>query len=75
MMNTKHKTKIRILKSVLDAQVTSASVARECEVDRSFISHVIAGRVKTPRIRETIARVGNLTVVEIWGVINSTRVP
>lgn len=67
-MNCERTTKIKILKMMIDAEVTSAMIAKHCIVDRSFVSHVISGRAKTPRIREAIATFLNVQVEEIWPV-------
>ena len=57
-------TKIKIL--LLNAELTAAEIARDCGVHRSFVTHVISGRVKTKRIRSEISRRLQVPVSELW---------
>jgi|GEM_PF-4873213 len=62
---------IEIRQMMLGMSITSAEVARECNVCRSYVSHVISGRVKSDRIRNVIASKLGKEVVELWPDANA----
>lgn len=62
MMKTVTKIKIELLKK----GITSARIAESLGVDRTYISHVLAGRFKTPKIRKAIAQAIDMRVEELW---------
>jgi len=51
---------------MLEKEVSGASIARKAEVDRSAVAHVIAGRVKSPRLRKAIADALGTQVDDLW---------
>jgi len=62
---------IEIRQMMLGMSITCAEVARECNVCRSYVSHVISGRVKSDRIRNVIASKLGKEVVELWPDANA----
>lgn len=57
---------IEIRKLMLSMSITSAEIARECNVCRSYISHVVSGRAKSERIRQKIASKLGKSIDELW---------
>jgi len=57
---------IEIRKLMLSMSITSAEIARECNVSRSYISHVVSGRAKSERIRQIIASKLGKGIDELW---------
>jgi len=57
---------IKIRQLMLGLSITSAEIAKECNVCRSYISHVVSGRVKSERIRNVIASKLDKTIAELW---------
>jgi hypothetical protein len=57
---------IKIRRLMLGKSVTGVEIAKECGVCRSYVSHVIAGRVHSPRIRGVIASRLGSDVEELW---------
>jgi len=51
---------------MLGRSITGADIAKECNVCRSYVSHVIAGRVKCERIRRVIASKLDKNIGELW---------
>lgn len=51
---------------MLGRSVTGVEIAKECGVCRSYVSHVIAGRVHSPRIRSVIASKLGTEVADLW---------
>lgn len=51
---------------MIEAGVTSADIARECDVHPSFVGHVVSGRVRTERIRQAIACRLGVQVTDLW---------
>lgn len=51
---------------MLEADVTEAAIARECDKSRSYICHVVSGRNKSPIIRAIIAKSVGREVGELW---------
>lgn len=51
---------------MVEACVTAVDIAKGCGVHPSFVGHVIAGRVKTLRIRQAIAERLGLQVEDLW---------
>lgn len=64
VLSSSGATRIKIL--LMNAGITAADIARECNVHRSFVTHVIAGRVKTKRIRTAIAKRLQVPLAELW---------
>jgi len=64
--NTLKLAVIKIRQLMLGRSVTGAEIAKECGVCRSYVSHVIAGRVHSPRIRSIIAAKLGTEVAELW---------
>ncbi len=62
MLTTAVKIKIELLK----AGITGAAIARRLGVDRSAVSHTIAGRKRSARIRRAIAEAVGQPVSELW---------
>lgn len=63
MLNIAVKIKIEMLK----VGISAVAIARKAGVDRSAISHVIAGRHKSKRLRRAIADALGLPYKEVWG--------
>jgi len=57
---------IKIRQLMLGRSITGAEIAKECGVCRSYISHVISGRIHSPRIRSAIAAKLGAEVAELW---------
>ncbi|NVN91500.1 MAG: helix-turn-helix transcriptional regulator [Desulfuromonadales bacterium] len=57
---------IKIRQLMLGQSITSTDIARECNVCRSYVSHVISGRVKSERIRLKIASKLGKSTDELW---------
>lgn len=57
---------IKIRQLMLGLSITSAEIAKECNVCRSYISHVISGRVRSERIRNIIASKLDKAVADLW---------
>lgn len=56
-----------IKKLLIDKDVSGAEIARIAGVERSAISHVIAGRSKSTRLRKAIADALKAEVDTLWG--------
>ncbi len=57
-------TEIRIL--LMQSRIKLKDLASQQGVDRSYFSHVIAGRSKNEKIRTKIATAVGKTVKELW---------
>ncbi len=62
MMSTPRDIKI----ALIERGTSGAAVARSLGVDRTMVYHVIAGRAKSPRVREAIARAVGKKVSDLW---------
>ncbi|PKN16534.1 MAG: hypothetical protein CVU66_00590 [Deltaproteobacteria bacterium HGW-Deltaproteobacteria-23] len=62
LINTAKKIK----KLMIDKGVSGAAIARKSGVERSAISHVIAGRSKSPLLRQSIAAALNVPIDKLW---------
>jgi len=51
---------------MLGRSITGADIAKECNVCRSYVSHVISGRVKCERIRQAIASKLDKSIADLW---------
>lgn len=56
----------KIKKLLIDADISQAEIARRAGVDRSAVTHVTAGRVKSPRLRGFIAEALGVPVDSLW---------
>jgi hypothetical protein len=59
-------TYIKIRQLMLGMSVSGVDIARECGVCRSYVSHVISGRARSPRIRNVIATKLGAEVTDLW---------
>ncbi len=66
-----NKTQIKIL--FLENNTSGAQIGRDNAVGRTAISHTIAGRCKSKRLRNAIAKAINLKVEEIWPEENGNK--
>lgn len=60
----KLKTKIKIF--MLEKGVSQADLARDMEVSRSAVNHVINGRVESERIKRGIAKGLRVSYKRLW---------
>jgi predicted XRE-type DNA-binding protein len=60
----KLKTKIKIL--MLEKGVSQADLARNMEVSRSAVNHVLNGRVESERIKKGIAKGLAISYKKLW---------
>lgn len=61
----KLETRIKIL--MLEKGVTQADLARQMDVSRSAVNHVINGRVESERIKKGIAKGLKMSYKKVWG--------
>jgi lambda repressor-like predicted transcriptional regulator len=62
MLNISTKIKIELLKK----GITGAAIARSLDITRSYVSHVIAGRFKSKKVRRAIADALGMRVEQLW---------
>lgn len=62
MLKLKAKIKIAMIRK----GISGAEIARQQGVDRSAVSHVLAGRSKSKRLRQAIAEALGLRVEALW---------
>jgi DNA-binding Xre family transcriptional regulator len=60
------QTKKKILKLMIDKDVSGAMIARKVGCTRQNIYHVTSGRRAVPHIREAIARELGVQVSDLW---------
>ena len=59
-----HRTSIKA--RLLEAGIKQVDIARQIGVDPSAVSAIIAGRKRSRRVREAIARALGVKIQELW---------
>lgn len=60
-------TPLEIRIALLGKGLTQAGLARDLGITKSAVSHVLAGRRRTPQIRRAIADALGMSYLQVWG--------